>query len=214
MYEFRCSVAFSRWSNPFPIRCVNRELGYPILLVNEDGEYQVPEKDKDEVNIKFQAEEHVEKLVKDGYIHPSVYNGPGLSGIGVFAGACFKTGDVIGTYNGLVMTYEDAENLSEEEEHFLFVLNDGENGVALDGDYENANAMKYLNHSCEPNVIMREVFANGMWNVVIEALRDIQSHEELCHDFKLHTEDESKKDVLCLCKSKCCRKTLFAYHKW
>jgi len=92
-------VAFSRWSNPFPIRCVNRELGYPILLVNEDGEYQVPEKDKDEVNIKFQAEEHVEKLVKDGYIHPSVYNGPGLSGIGVFAGACFKTGDVIGTYS-------------------------------------------------------------------------------------------------------------------
>mmetsp|Transcript_4254 Transcript_4254/g.4936 ORF Transcript_4254/g.4936 Transcript_4254/m.4936 type:complete len:218 (+) Transcript_4254:89-742(+) len=217
MYAFKCSEAASRWKTRNSIRVVDRSLGYPILVVGEDGSYEIPDgaTTSETLARSKQLDEatHAE-LLKDGFLYPGLYNGPGVEGTGVFTGNKISAGSFLGSYNGLVMTYEDAEMLSGEEEHFLFVLNDGENGVAVDGNYTNANALKYINHSCDPNVEMREIFANGSWNIAVIAIKEIQASQEILHDFNLHTEDPSKQNIPCLCGSHNCRQKLFRYFEW
>ena len=72
-----------------------------------------------------------------------------------------------------------------------FVLNDGAHAVVLDGERgQHVNALKYINHSCEPNAIMSEVFVDGCWHVIVVALCDIEPGTELTHDYALTTSED------------------------
>ena len=74
--------------------------------------------------------------------------------------------------------------------HHCFHLHDGAHAVVLDGERGLAtNELKFINHSCSPNAVMREVFCDGYWHVAILALRGIAAGEEICHDYGLTTED-------------------------
>jgi len=218
MYAFNSSLAKQRWSDPRPCRVINRDLGYPITVVDDQGDYVRPlELDQDKVQyqlpLQYKPTEDMRVKLAANYC-AKLYNAPGIQGIGVFADQDLKKGEYIGPYCGLVRTYEESEELAEEG-HFEFALNDGAQGVVLDGEYEAcANELKYINHSCSPNILMREVFSGGSWSVIVEAMCDISKGQELCHDFALVTEDEEKAKMPCLCKAPNCRGTLFRYVEW
>ncbi len=75
----------------------------------------------------------------------------------------------------------------------------------------NGNDARFLNHSCAPNckstVEDRRVF--------IDALRDIESGEELTFDYKLdvNASTEAKKRYACRCGAPNCRGTMLALPK-
>lgn len=250
MYSFQSQEAKERFEDPRPYFLVDRSLDYPVLISErkEDGSYvpvlheaqqrmiskedgflDLREMDADLLLRELQAcvaqDDFKEKRgVVEGV---EVYSGRSeIHGIGVFTRGEIRAKSLVGTYNGLVMSYEAYDCLEGDEEEFLFVLNDGENGVAVDGNHDpTSNALKYLNHSCDPNVMMKEVFLpcrqdqpgasnRGSWVIAVLALRKINPGEELVHDFKLHTEEEALKDIQCLCGSQGCQGLFYAFHQW
>lgn len=76
------------------------------------------------------------------------------------------------------------------------------------------NLLELHTFSCSPNAVMREVFANRQWNIVVTALRNIEVNEEICHDFDLVTEDPELRDTPCRCGSSECRVNFYKYVKW
>jgi SET domain-containing protein len=123
-----------------------------------------------------------------------------------------NTQEYIGAYRGTVLTDEEWESTSRAQSEFAFVINDGANGVVIDGQSGCAvNELKFINHSCEPNAVMKEVYVAGMWHVAVIALRDIGQGEELVHDYALITEDEDSPEaqIACTCGADKCRGTLF-----
>jgi SET domain-containing protein len=123
-----------------------------------------------------------------------------------------NTQEYIGAYRGTVLTDEEWESTSRAQSEFAFVINDGANGVVIDGQSGCAvNELKFINHSCEPNAVMREVYVAGMWHVAVIALRDIGQGEEIMHDYALITEDEDSPEaqIACTCGADKCRGTLF-----
>ncbi|KAL7484436.1 hypothetical protein ACHAW6_010076 [Cyclotella cf. meneghiniana] len=67
---------------------------------------------------------------------------------------------------------------------------------------------RYLNHSCEPNVGVLGLNANGSYNFV--ALRDISCDEELRFDYET-TEFEVGAFSVCCCGSSRCRGKVYGY---
>ncbi|GBG26066.1 Histone-lysine N-methyltransferase trithorax [Hondaea fermentalgiana] len=222
-YEFADASAHERFSSCRPIRLINRDLGYPIAVVDDDGSYLVPP-DEDFEEENFLATQTrawlgaVQKCRRDGW--PRVENKTSrVHGVGVFAAQDIPAGATIGFYNGTVYTQEawdELERLGESRtDNFLFNLNDGAHGIVLDGCFgKGINALKFLNHSCSPNVRMQEVFLQGSWAVLVVALRDIATKEELSHDFALHTEDANEAETPCTCGAAECRGKLYAYFPW
>lgn len=257
-YDFTSKDARLRWQRCAPCRLVNRDLGYPVLVVDDDGE-PVDPGSSEELEVSLRADqskrwqEAVEKAVSEGWVELENRESQ-IEGLGVFTKVKVAKNTVLGYYNGTVHTTETWEELtggndenesegeSENEairkeiasgeeagqanntmeadnitldENFLFNLNDGAHGVMLDGKHGDfVNELKYLNHSCEPNVKMQEVFLDGAWGVIVYALRDLAEGEELTHDFALHTEDPDEALILCRCQTSSCRQRLFAYFPW
>mmetsp|Transcript_15028 Transcript_15028/g.24432 ORF Transcript_15028/g.24432 Transcript_15028/m.24432 type:complete len:225 (+) Transcript_15028:304-978(+) len=219
-YDWFDQAARDRGTECAPLRVINRDLGYPIIACDDDGVPLAPEL------AGFERERFVQgqnerwaaclEKVRVGYL-ANVFNSgeDAIEGTGVFAGDGIKADELVGCYAGTMYTEEAWDLLEEPDENFLFNLRDGEQGILLDGSTgTHINALKFLNHSCTPNVKMEEAFLFGQWYVLVYALRDIQVNEELVHDFDLHTEDELEKDIECKCASTKCRGRLFRYYSW
>jgi hypothetical protein len=246
-YSLASAAARERWLHRAPCRVVSRELGYPVLVVDEAGE-PVPLHQQQEQGELAPACATcaactagaagaasaacatcaactactartpcapcaaLARLVTRSHLAP-VSNGPGVCGLGVFACAALAAGELVGSYCGTVYAEEDWQEAWDD--NFLFNLNDGANGVLLDGSTgAGVNALKFLNHGCAPNVVMREVFLLGQWHVLVFALADVAAGSELLHDFALHTEDAHEAQVSCLCGAPSCRGRLFRYFAW
>lgn len=172
----------------------------------------------------------------------SPLSGRGVFLDGTFAGVSVPAGTFLGLYLGTVVAEEDEEdwthqkratNLEDQnqakkqqpEEHFMFALRDGAYAVSIDGEAgPSINALKFINHSCDPNCRMVECFIGGCWHVCVFAIREIEPGEELTHDYKLSTEDpdDPNLEIECLCgknpfdssdPSKC-RGKLYQLHEW
>lgn len=205
-------LAYERWRTLRPCRVVDRSLGYPILLVDEDGAYAAPAAGggTEDVLATHVCEPGLAALIAAGHV-AALERRPGLHGSGVFAAAALAAGEYVGPYRGTVMTDEEWEARHPDTDNFCFSVNDGANAVALDGGSGERNALQYINHSCEPNARMREVFTDGCWHVAVVALRDVRAGEELSHDYKLVTDDADDPELLlpCTCGAARCRGTLF-----
>jgi hypothetical protein len=243
-YSFVSAAARERWLRRAPCRVVSRELGYPVLVVDEAGEPVPPPVQQDQGELASVCATCVvcavgatsvalascttcaactastpcapcvalARLVARSHLAP-VSTGLGVCGLGVFSRAALKAGELVGSYCGTVYAEEDW--LEEWDDNFLFNLNDGANGVLLDGSSgSGVNALKFLNHGCAPNVVMREVFLLGQWHVLVFALADIPAGSELLHDFALHTEAAHEAQIPCLCGAPSCRGRLFRYFAW
>jgi uncharacterized protein len=118
---------------------------------------------------------------------------------------CYTTepipsGSFVVEYTGPRLTKEAAdERYNEQEETYLFGLDDGEH--VIDG----FGVAAFINHSCDPNCETDEL-EGRVW---IIAMRDIEAGEELTYDYNLYDGEDDDKSP-CACGAKNCRGTLFS----
>lgn len=66
---------------------------------------------------------------------------------------------------------------------------------------------RYINHSCEPNLVSEKLTVNGEKHIIFVANRYIAPEEELCFDYQFDPENEDNK-LECFCGSAKCRSRL------
>ncbi|KAF4534808.1 Histone-lysine n-methyltransferase [Lasiodiplodia theobromae] len=64
---------------------------------------------------------------------------------------------------------------------------------------------RFINHSCTPNCTAKIIRVDGTKRIVIYALRDIKTNEELTYDYKFEREIGSDDRIPCLCGSVNCK---------
>ncbi|KKY24285.1 putative histone-lysine n-methyltransferase [Diplodia seriata] len=64
---------------------------------------------------------------------------------------------------------------------------------------------RFINHSCTPNCTAKIIRVDGTKRIVIYALRDIKTNEELTYDYKFERELGSDDRIPCLCGSVNCK---------
>lgn len=111
-----------------------------------------------------------------------------IHGQGVFATAPIKAGEEVIEYKGKLRTHKevDEEYGGKDTGHtFLFILNDT---YVIDANI-GGNVARWLNHGCAPNcqafVIEHMSGDPRKDKVVIEAIRDIETGEELTYDYDI-----------------------------
>ncbi len=118
--------------------------------------------------------------------------GKSSAGLGLFATAEFKKGDLVIEYTGERITEAEANRRGGK---YLFELNDD---WTIDGKGRE-NTARYLNHSCKPNCYP-ELDENEE-HIFIFAKRAIKPGEELTYNYgKMYFNDLITKDG-CRCES-------------
>lgn len=134
-----------------------------------------------------------------------------VHGKGVFATKKIGEGELVITYTGEIISWEEADerhphNPDDPNHTFYFAL---ENDRVIDGAV-NGNDARWINHSCEPNCEAVE----DEESVDIYTVRKIKAGEELTYDYGLIIDDpitdELKADYACRCGSIQCRGTMLA----
>jgi SET domain-containing protein len=134
------------------------------------------------------------------YISPKAVKGlpSGIEGRGLMAVEPIAKDEVVAVKGGHIVTTAALRALPESLRESEIQIADGLHLAALDeAEYE--PVMLFLNHSCEPNV----GFAG---NVVLVAMRDIASGEELTTDYALFDDYDGQMD--CRCGTAACRKVI------
>ncbi|PZQ73746.1 MAG: SET domain-containing protein-lysine N-methyltransferase [Variovorax paradoxus] len=133
----------------------------------------------------------------------------GVHGLGAFAAVDLRAGTKLGRYTGRRFTAMQAAAMEWDSTlTYLFGLSDG---TLIDGG-RGGNAMRHLNHACEPNCEAHEEHGTrGRLHLVIHTLRDVRAGEELFLDYALTVDDaEGPGDYPCHCGSLRCRGTMVA----
>jgi SET domain-containing protein len=127
-----------------------------------------------------------------------------IHGLGLFASVELEAGAVLGTYQGRRYRARQASRLPiDSGVTYLFRLSDGS---LIDGS-SSGNALRHLNHSCQPNCCAFEVKDdNGRLQIVIETVRPVAAGEELFIDYQLDVDDPS--EYACSCAATACRGTM------
>lgn len=134
-----------------------------------------------------------------------------VHGKGVFAAEKIGKGELVITYTGEIIGWEEADarhphNPDDPNHTFYFAL---ENDRVIDGAV-NGNDARWINHSCEPNCEAVE----DEESVDIYTTRKVKAGEELTYDYGLIIDDpiteELKADYACRCGSIQCRGTMLA----
>lgn len=131
-----------------------------------------------------------------------------IHGTGVYAACNFAAGEEIIYYTGRRITHAEADADFKETGHtFLFNLNDK---WVIDGSVD-GNDARWINHSCEPNCEPVQVESDDGPDhdrMVIQALRDIKTGEELTYDYGLTTPepvtDQERALWVCRCGAPVC----------
>jgi uncharacterized protein len=134
------------------------------------------------------------------YISPKARKGQASSieGRGLVAVAQIGAGEVVAIKGGHIVDTATMQSLPERLRNSEVQIADGFHLVALEeAEYE--PVMLFINHSCEPNV----GFAG---NIVLVAMRDISSREELTTDYALF--DDYDGVMECRCGTSACRGTI------
>nr|KAG5699573.1 hypothetical protein BaRGS_033769 [Batillaria attramentaria] len=74
------------------------------------------------------------------------------------------------------------EEYSMERHHYCLNM-DGR--TVIDG-YRMGNLTRFVNHACQPNCEMQKWNVNGLYRMVLLALRDIKPYEEISYDYNFH----------------------------
>lgn len=126
---------------------------------------------------------------------------------GIFADEPLAKGDMIVEYRGELISLAVA-NLREKKYEIEKIGSDYmfriDNKTVCDATKQ-GNMARFFNASCEPNCMTKIINVNNEKRVVVYALKDIQSGEELVYDYKFPVEYDESKRIPCLCGSKNCR---------
>ena len=132
-----------------------------------------------------------------------------VHGRGVFAAKAFRKGERIIEYTGRRILWSRVPKELDDPRMYFFAIGDGKWVIdpSVDG-----NEAKWINHSCDPNCVIRE----KKGRIFIDALRKIRRGEEFSYDYCLETDDdvprtkEIEAEAPCYCGTKNCRGTLLA----
>lgn len=125
-----------------------------------------------------------------------VYNAKSsIDGKGAFAGEKMFARKKVGDLAGEIISQREGRRRAAATKRVAMV--EFCNGKALDASI-NANALRYINHSCSPNIYMRVCYPR----VEFYALRDIKKGEELTCDYG-STHHDGK--LPCRCGSANCK---------
>lgn len=132
-----------------------------------------------------------------------------IHGMGLFACETIESGEFIIEYIGQIVRSVVAD--IREELHgrrgigdsYLFRL---PNGQVVDATQQGGIA-RFINHSCNPNVIAKIIMVDGESKIVFYSKRRIVIDDELTYDYKFDFEEDEKK-IKCLCAAPNCRKFL------
>lgn len=120
-----------------------------------------------------------------------IRNGRPGTGQGLFARAPIGKGEFILEYTGERVTTAVAD---ERDSKYLFEIDDE---WTIDGEVK-GNAARFINHACDPNT---EAEISEDDRIMITAIRDIATGEELTIDYGEEYFDEFIKPVGCKCVS-------------
>lgn len=132
-----------------------------------------------------------------------------IHGMGLFVCEAVEAGEFIIEYVGESVRWQVC-NIREERykrrgmgDSYLFRL---DNNVVIDATQKGCIA-RFINHSCDPNIMARIISVDGQNRIVFYSKRHIKADEELTYDYKFDYEEEDKK-ISCLCGASNCRKFL------
>ncbi len=146
---------------------------------------------------------------------PYVVRTSRIHGRGVFAADTIRKGTPIIEYKGERVAWDEAVTRPDSDPDnpfhtFFFSLDDGR---VIDANV-GGNAARWINHSCDPNCETEETDDE---RIMILAMRDIGSGEELTYDYRLKIDDKlSKREFAhftCRCGAPACRGTMLAGKK-
>lgn len=120
-----------------------------------------------------------------------------IEGTGIFARKSFQKGDIVFILKGNVRHF--CPNV-DHTKTFCIKCADWV-GVGRNTWIDPKIPIKYINHSCNPNVGIKG-------RVTFHALRDIQEKEELCFDYSTTEEDDVEWHITCRCGYKLCRRKI------
>ena len=142
--------------------------------------------------------------------HPLLEVRPsGVHGLGAFAAVDLPAGTKLGRYAGRRFTALQVAAMDWDRAlTYLFGLSDG---TLIDGG-RGGNAMRHLNHACEPNCEAREEQGTrGRLQLAIHTLHEVRAGQELFLDYALVVDAaEGPADYPCRCGSLQCRGTMVA----
>lgn len=121
-----------------------------------------------------------------------------IEGKGRFTSEDIKKGEIITIKAGHIVHKDDLDKFREVIKHSEMQIAD-EFYVIPTSEQETENIITYLNHSCDPNIGIEG-------NVIVVAMRDIKSGEELCLDYAMIYNHDSSFE--CNCGSNVCRRTV------
>ncbi len=130
-----------------------------------------------------------------------------VHGMGVFARRGLPPGRQVGVYEGRRIRPGDQVDEDPLPITYVFGLSDGSLIDGADG----GNAMRLINHSCEPNCqAVEQDDDDGELRIVVRTLRRLRAGEELFIDYRLDVGNADPADFPCRCGSPRCRGTLAA----
>ncbi len=120
-----------------------------------------------------------------------------IDGFGIFAKRAIKKGEVALILKGNVC--HECTNV-DHKKYFCKKCADWV-GVDKNTWIDPIVPIKYINHSCNPNVGIKG-------RVTFRAIRNIKKDEELCFDYSTTEEDGVEWSIHCKCNYKHCRKKI------
>lgn len=132
-----------------------------------------------------------------------------IHGMGLFALESIESGEFIIEYVGEVIrrsVSDVRERLYVRQgigDSYLFRLS---NERVVDATRRGSVA-RFINHSCDPNVIAKIITVGGESKIAFYAFRDIAAKTELTYDYKFAVEADEDM-VICLCGAANCRQRL------
>lgn len=122
----------------------------------------------------------------------------GIAGKGAFANKAIPARRKLGNMGGEIISYKEAQKrVRLQPNNVLFMVEFDNEDIALDASI-NSNALRYINHSCNPNTFMRRAYRK----VEFYTLRPVRAGEELTCDYG-ETHHEGK--LPCRCGADNCR---------
>ena len=121
-----------------------------------------------------------------------------IAGTGAWSVAMIPARKKIGNMEGVIISYKEAQKrIKLQPGNVLFMVEFDNDDIALDAS-EKSNELRFINHSCNPNVYMRRAFRK----VEYYTLRTIKKGEELTCDYG---ETHHEGTLPCKCGAKNCR---------
>jgi len=121
-----------------------------------------------------------------------------IAGKGAFALKSIPARRKLGNMTGEIISYREAQKrVKKQPGNVLFMVEFDNEDIALDASV-NSNALRYINHSCDPNTYMRRAYRK----VEFWSLRPIRKGEELTCDYG-ETHHDGK--LPCRCGAANCR---------